>query len=316
MAKIDELLKSSGNTLLQSASVRPGPAGMPSVASASGGRDPRKDGLDRSKVAWTVPLDKIERDPNQPREEFSDEEIARLAESLKAHGLIQAITVIWSEQAGRYRIVSGERRYRAATLAGWPSIACNVLDKPLEPDELLALQCVENLMREDLKPIEQARAFRTLLTVNGWSITKLAAQMGISQSAVSQSLRMLELPSGVQVRVDSGHLAPVAAYHLAKIEDPGQQAEVAERIISEGLNRDQVVEVVREATARTAASRAKGRAAIKARPKRPTVRTFKATTARVTVEFKRAADLAEIAAALEEVLAKVRAEQGGDTAAA
>src|SRR3954447_24334185 len=157
MARSDDLLRTAGDALRQSASVRPGPAGMASVAVATGlRRDPRRDGLTRSSTAFTIPLEKIERDPLQPREDFDPGQIERLAESLKRDGLLQPITVIWSEEASRYRIVTGERRYRAAKLAGWEGISCNVLDTPLGPDELLALQCVENLMREDLKPIEQA----------------------------------------------------------------------------------------------------------------------------------------------------------------
>ena len=318
MSKADELLKHSGGTLHASASVRPGPAGMASVATATGGRDTRKEGLDRSKTAWTIPLDRIERDPGQPREEFSAGEIERLAESLKAHGLLQPITVRWAEESGRYRIVSGERRYRAATLAGWDGIGCNVIERPLEPDELLTLQLVENLMREDLKPIEQARAFRSLLTVNGWSITKLAGQMGVSQSAVSQSLRLLDLPPSIQDRVESGDLAPVSAYHIAKIADPAGQAEIAERAISQGLTRDEVVEAVGEkmdanpkpqAKARVGGAKGKGASKAKAKPKLPTMKTIKTSAGfRVTVEHRKGFDPAGLATALEEAAAKVRAE--------
>jgi ParB family transcriptional regulator, chromosome partitioning protein len=211
--------------------------------------------------------------------------------------------------------VTGERRYRAARLAGWEGIGCNVLDKPLAPDELLALQCVENLMREDLKPIEQAKAFRTLLTVNGWSITRLAGNMGISQSAVSQSLRLLDLPASVQDRVESGDLPAVSAYHVAKIEDPQVQAEVAERIIGEGLTRDQTIEVVRQAKARKPAE--KGRGVAKAKPRKLTERAFRTEAGpKVTVEFKRGLDGPTALAAVLEVADRLRTELGDDQAAA
>jgi ParB family transcriptional regulator, chromosome partitioning protein len=319
MARSDELLRTAGDSLRQSASVRPGPAGMASVAAATGlRRDPRRDGLTRSSTAFTVPLEKIERDPLQPREDFDPAQIERLAESLKRDGLLQPITVLWSEEAGRYRIVTGERRFKAAQLAGWEAIGCNVLEHPLAPDELLALQCVENLMREDLKPIEQARAFRTLLTVNGWSITRLAGNMGISQSAVSQSLRLLDLPATVQASVESGDLPAVSAYHVAKIEDPAIQAEVAERIVAEGLSRDQTVEVVRQAKARKPAE--KGRGGAKAKPRKVTERVIRTEAGiRVTLESRKGLDGPAVLAALDEARAKVAAELaelGGDQVAA
>jgi ParB family chromosome partitioning protein len=317
MARSDDLLRRSGETLMASASVRPGPVGMASVASAVGGRDARKDGLDRSKASWKVPLEKIERDPGQPREEFSEGEIERLAESLKIHGLIQPITVIWNEESSMYRIVAGERRFRAARMAEWPGIDCVVIDRPLGPDEVLALQCVENLLRESLKPIEKAKAFRTLLTVNGWSVTRLAENMGISQSAVSQSLLMLELPEGVQARVDEGKLSAVSAYHLSKLDDPIVQAEVAERIITEGLSRDETVEVVRQVKASKPPKVSKGRGVGKVKAKLPTARTLRTPAGfKVTVEHRKGFDPAGLIAALEEALAKARAEQEGETAAA
>ncbi len=299
--------------MLQSASVRPGPAGMASVAAATGGRDSRKEGLDRSKTAWSIPLEKIERDPNQPREEFSAAELERLAGSLKTHGLIQPITVVWSDDAGRYRIVAGERRYRAAQLAGWTSIGCNVLEKPLGADELLALQCVENLMREDLKPIEQAKAFRTLLTVNGWSITKLASQMGVSQSAVSQSLRLLDLSPSIQEQVESGELAPVSAYHVAKIPDPVVQAEVAARVVAEGLSRAETVDLVetRRQPTNKPGEIEKGRGASKGKPKLPTTRVIKPGDGyEITIGRKKGIDPVGLLVALETAAAKVRAEIG------
>jgi ParB family chromosome partitioning protein len=324
MARADELLMRSGGTLLQSASVRPGPAGMASVAGATINRDNRREGLDRSKTGWTIPLDKIARDPNQPREEVGDGDVETLVESLKTHGLIQPITVMWHDEAEHYRIVAGERRYRAAILAGWTSISCNVLDKPLSSDELLALQCVENLQREDLRPIEKARAFRTLLTVNGWPVTRIAKELGVSHSAVSQSLRLLDLPASVQDQVEAGELSPVAGYHVAQIEDPETQAAVVERIVSGGLTRDETVEVVREAKARkpARAGGAKGKPASKGKPpKQPTERTVKLDGgAKVIVTSRKGFDEASLLAMLKEAVAKIEVKielgQGGESGAA
>jgi ParB family chromosome partitioning protein len=192
----------------------------------------------------------------------------------------------------------------------------------MTPGEILEDQLVENCIREDLKPIEQARAFRTLLTVNGWSITRLAGNMGISQSAVSQSLRLLDLPSTVQERVESGAISPVSAYHVAKIADPDKQIEVAARIVDQGLSRDETVEVVRQVVEtekagkpRAGASKGKGRGG--ARPRKITEHVIRTSAGpRVTVEFKKGLDTPTILTALREATAKVEVELAEDQAAA
>jgi ParB family chromosome partitioning protein len=179
-------------------------------------------------------------------------------------------------------------------------------------DEILEDQLIENCVREDLKPVEQARAFKALVERRGCSYRQLAEMLNISHMAVSRALSLLDLPEDVQHRVTTGELAASVAVEVAKLEDPEEQREVAERVVSEGLNRSEAIEAVRRASK----SSSKGRWAIKARPKRPTVRAIKTTSARVTVEFKKAVEPAEIRAALVEALAKLDAEQGGEQAAA
>lgn len=323
MSKADEMEKKYGESISQTVGVRPVADGMANVATAAPVKDSRREGLDRSKNSFKIPLDKIIA-LSQPREEFDEEKIDLLCNTLTIHGLIEPITVFWNDREGKYQIATGERRYRAAVKLGWSVIACNVLDKEPSADELLAIQCVENLMREDLKPMEQAKAFRTLLTVNGWPVTRIAKELGISHSAVSQSLRLLDLPGSVQEQVEAGHLSPVAGYHVAKIADPVKQVEVAERIVAEDLTRDETVEVVRQVIeAEPAKPRAKGgkgrggKAKPKGKPKLVTERTIKAADGyRVTVERKKGMDTAGMLGALLEAVRMLQDEaaagHGGD----
>ena len=141
-------------------------------------------GVSKVKNAALIPLDRIAVDPDQPRDEFEPEALARLAESLKARGQLQPIRVRWDEGSSAYVIVCGERRWRAAGMAGLSGLECIVMDAPVGTDELLALQLVENLMREDLKPIEQAKAFRSLMDQHGWSTHRVAGELGVSQNHV------------------------------------------------------------------------------------------------------------------------------------
>jgi ParB family chromosome partitioning protein len=316
MAKDKDLLQRFGANLAESmgAGRQAGPASPP--PSAMG----KHDGVARLRAAAEIEVGRIVADPNQPRTEFDPEAIARLADSLKEHGQIQPISVRWSEDMGRYLIVTGERRWRASILAGRPTIAAVILEGERTESQVLEMQLVENCLREDLQPIEQARAFRTLMDRNDWTAARLAEALQLTGASVTRALALLDLPYTVQDAVASGELAPSVAYEVSKLQDPAEQTEVAARVVAEGLSRSETVEAVRQVAsnprARVGAGGSKGRAAIKARPKRPTVRTIKTTAAKVTVEFKRAVELAEIANALREALAKIEVEQGGEPAAA
>src|SRR4051794_38385479 len=164
MSKLDKILASSGSNI--DASMGAGRSAKPlhgatPTTSASG--PARLQGLARSQNAAEIPVDRIERAPERPREDFNEEGLERLAQSLKTRGQLQPIRVRWDEGRGVYIIVCGERRWRAARMAGLSTLSCVIMDRPAEPGELLALQLVENALREDLRPIEQARAYKALL---------------------------------------------------------------------------------------------------------------------------------------------------------
>jgi ParB family chromosome partitioning protein len=205
----------------------------------------RWQGVVKAKDVALIPLSRIVRDEGQPREEFDEEALSRLAESLKARGQLQPIRVRWDEGRGAYVVVVGERRWRAAQRAGLPDLTCVIVDRPMDPAELLAVQLVENALREDLKPVEQARAYRRLMEANGWSSRQIAAELSISQAAVVKALALLELPAPVQEAVEQGTLAPSIAYEVTRLEGPEAQAAMARAATAEGLTRDEVVRAVR-----------------------------------------------------------------------
>lgn len=315
MGKLDELRRAGSAAAAESmgAGVTPlhgataiGPARVPA----------QLQGVAKVKNVAQIPVDKIGPDPAQPREEFDEDALVRLGDSLKVRGQLQPIRVRWDESKGLYVILVGERRWRAARMAGLPTLSAVIVEEAIEPGELLAIQLVENCLREDLRPIEQARAFRALMARNCWSARQLARELAIDHTGVARALALLELPDPVQGQVEQGTLAPATAYELSKIGDPEAQRELAERVVAEGLTRSEAVEEVRRAAGRTQGRRAgKGKAA---KTKKPTSRVFRTVAGpRITVEHKRGLDAPVTLAALREAVRSIEAELGneGQTAA-
>jgi ParB family transcriptional regulator, chromosome partitioning protein len=210
----------------------------------------RWQGVTKTTGAVEIPVTMIAPDPDQPREEFADEALDRLASSLKARGQLQPIRVRWDEGRGVYMILIGERRWRAAQRAGLATLSAVVTEAPLEPADRLVLQLVENCLREDLQPIEQAKAFRALIAAHGWSVRRLADELAITHSTVVRALALLELPEAVQVQVEQGALAPRTAYEIGRLDNPTAQAAVAQAAVQDGLTRAEVSEVVQAVKAR------------------------------------------------------------------
>ena len=305
MGKLDNLLKAGGANIAESMG-----AGLnrPATGVAATSTVPsRWQGVAKSKNAVEVPIGKIVPDPDQPREEFEPEALERLAESLKTRGQLQPIRVRWDEAQDRYVVVCGERRWRAAAIAGLATLQCVVSEGPIDEGELRALQLIENCLREDLKPIEQAKAFRALMERNGWSGNQTAKALGVAQPTVVRALALLDLAEPVQERVEAGTLAPGTAYEIGKIRDPEIQHELADRVVSEGLSRAETVEAVRVAARRAPSTVGKGRGAGK--PKAPTSRTLRAAGCKITVENRKGVDDALLIEALREALDQVEAHR-------
>jgi ParB family chromosome partitioning protein len=255
MGKLDDLKKSGQIGASFGAGVAHG--GAPPGMDLGRAMPARLQGVVKDKDAAVIPVDRIVRDEAQPREEFDRAALERLAESLKTRGQLQPIRVRWEEGRGVYVVIMGERRWRAAGMAGLATLRCVVQETPETAEELLALQLVENALREDLKPIEQARAYRRLMDAHGWSGVRVARELAVDPSVVSRALSLLELPEAVQTQVDAGALAVRSAAEIARIEDPATQERVARTAVAEGLKRDEVAELVQAVKARRPAPMAR-----------------------------------------------------------
>jgi ParB family chromosome partitioning protein len=219
LANVRESMGDFGDTVHRAP--MPGPRALPA----------HLRGVVRSKDVSQIEVDRIDRDPEQPREEFDPEGLGRLAHSLRTRGQLQPISVRWDEGRGVYLIVCGERRWRAAKMAGLPTLTCIILERPAGPGELLALQLVENALREDLTGMEQARAYKQLLDLNGWSARQLAGELAIHHAQVVRAMALLQLPAAVQEQVDDGGLPPAtAAMAQAAVEQKLTRSEVAEAV--------------------------------------------------------------------------------------
>ena len=289
MSKASEALQRRfGQNLSESLGVRnPVPGSLPPLPSSSSQGFPRESGPDdgrtRARDAGHMELSRIIPDPDQPRKEFTDEAIARLSASLLKHGQLMPIRVRWNAALGKWVVISGERRYRAAVRAGLTSVACTFAEDGLTPSEILQEQIVENLLREDLKPIEQARAYRQLMDLHNWTAKELSNELQVSQGAVSKSLSLLSLPAELQAQVDQGLLPATTAYEVAKVADPVAQRDVAQRIVTESLTRDAATEIVREVSAKPARVREPKPKASRTDPNSATTRTIQTGIAKVVV---------------------------------
>ncbi|MGB9724292.1 MAG: ParB/RepB/Spo0J family partition protein [Chloroflexia bacterium] len=183
-----------------------------------------------------IPLNQIVPNPHQPRRKQEQEALAELAASIAAYGVVQPIIV--TELAGNlppvYQIVAGERRWRAAQMAGLEAVPALV--KELSPREALELALVENLQREDLNPLEEAEAYRMLAEEFGLSHEEIARQVGRSRPAVTNTLRLLQLPPAVRERVFSGELSAGHARALLSLPSPQLQEEAMRLVLRRGMN--------------------------------------------------------------------------------
>jgi ParB family transcriptional regulator, chromosome partitioning protein len=188
-----------------------------------------------------VPIGSITPNPRQPRQEFDEETIAELAESIREVGLLQPV-VVRPVMPGHYELIVGERRWRAAQQANLDRIPAIVRETP--EDDLLRDALIENLHREQLNALEEAAAYQQLLDDFGATHDQLAKRIGRSRPHITNTLRLLNLPNGVQKRIAAGVLSAGHARALLAADDPGQQEHLAHRIVAEGLSVRAVEEIV------------------------------------------------------------------------
>lgn len=188
-----------------------------------------------------VAVDEIRPNPDQPRSRFDDESLAELAASLKEVGVLQPIVVTRGEEG--YVLIAGERRWRAAKRAGIDTIPAVV--RGAAGDTTLVEALVENVQRRDLTPLEEAHAYKQLLEDYGMTQEQVADRVGKSRPAVSNTLRLLQLPGPIQTMVDSGALSAGHARSLIGLEDSKYAIYLAEKAASEGWSVRQIEEAVR-----------------------------------------------------------------------
>jgi ParB family chromosome partitioning protein len=181
-----------------------------------------------------LPVDLLDANPNQPRHHFPKEDLEELAASIRRHGVLQPLLVSEAEP-GRYQLVAGERRWRAARLAGLASVPA-VIRERLDSDRSLELALVENLQRRDLTPLEEARAFEQLRINLGLSQAEIAQRVGVDRSTVANALRLLKLPHEIQAMVEAGVLTAGHARALLAFADDGDRLAWARRSAETGLS--------------------------------------------------------------------------------
>lgn len=191
-----------------------------------------------------IPLDKISPNPLQPRQVFDEGGLSELAESFRSQGILQPILV--KQKEDNYILITGERRYRAAHLAGLTDIPAIVVD---DKDEgtMLQMALVENLQRENLNPLETAEAFQKLMDEAGLTQNQVAVKVGKSRAAVANSLRLLSLPDKIKSFIVAGKLTEGHARAILSVDGSLAQVKLAERIISENMS----VRVAEESARRT-----------------------------------------------------------------
>lgn len=189
-----------------------------------------------------IPIDDLKPNPDQPRARFDEDALAELAASIAEVGVLQPI-VVARDESGDHYLIAGERRWRAAQRAGLTTIPAVVRGTSGESTLVEAL--VENLQREDLTPLEEAHAYRQLLENTGMSQEEIADRVGKSRPAISNTLRLLQLPGSIQTMVDAGSISAGHARALIGLDDEKYAVYLAERAAADGWSVRQVEDAVR-----------------------------------------------------------------------
>lgn len=190
-----------------------------------------------------IPVDQIETNPFQPRENFDDHALGELAASIRELGIIQPITV---RQTGdqQYQLITGERRFRAAKLVGLQTIPAYV--RKADDQAMLEMALVENIQREDLDAIEVAISYQRLMEECKLTQESLSERVGKKRSTISNYLRLLKLPAEIQLGIREGHISMGHARALINIEDPDRQTGIFQKVMDKGLSVRQTEEMARQ----------------------------------------------------------------------
>ncbi|WP_270403097.1 ParB/RepB/Spo0J family partition protein [Candidatus Collinsella stercoripullorum] len=180
----------------------------------------------------TVLIEKIHPNPNQPRTHFNETELEELSESIREHGVLQPLLV--RKKGDEFEIIAGERRYQASKIAGLSELP--VIIKDVDDQKMLELALIENLQRSDLNPIEEAKGYRQLIKASGMTQEALSKAVSKSRSAITNSLRLLDLPERVQELLFEGKLTAGHARAILAVPFEEQRIKLAEKVVADGLS--------------------------------------------------------------------------------
>jgi ParB family transcriptional regulator, chromosome partitioning protein len=209
-----------------------------------------------------IPIAALMPDLSQPRKSFPQEELQRFAASIKEVGVLQPLRVKWDEQCQMYVIVNGGTRYLAGKLVGLTELPCVVVDGIDDEVTTLTEQLIENVVRHDLNPIDEARALQRLKALKGCT-SKALAEIGFSGAAITKAEALLKLALEVQDLVASGQLAGETAYMISRLPDEQEQRELAHAIVTQHLPRQAVAELVQAKVGKRNVRTPKGRVSCK-----------------------------------------------------
>ena len=210
---------------------------------ASGQRKlPERINVDENGQLW-LSVDLLKPNPHQPRKEFEEEALNELADSIREHGILQAITV---EDAGdgNFYIIAGERRTRAAKIANLAEVPVQL--RKYSDQKKLEIALIENIQREDLNPIEEAEAYYELMELSGLSQEQVAARVGKNRSTVANAVRLLKLPEDMRTALVQGHITAGHARALLSVKEPADMRILFAKIIGNGMNVREAEEMARE----------------------------------------------------------------------
>lgn len=235
----------------------------------------------------------IMRDPAQPRQHFDEDGLQELAASLKSQGQQQPIRVRPDVMPGKYIIIDGERRWRAAQIAGLATLDAVIIEGEIDEIALLDAQMVANIHRADFRPIEEARSYQRRMKLSGCSAGELAQTLGFKgASRITKSLALLDNPPDVQEMIENGQIPPSAGYDISRLPDDRTRREFAQMFVARSMTRDQLSQAVKEKLGKPSNGKKKSS-------------TVKMKTASITINSD--ADAEELVTELASVLKKARA---------
>lgn len=192
-----------------------------------------------------IPLGRIKPDPNQPRRSFDEYELGTLAESLKEAGQLTPVQVTQDTEGKGYTLIFGERRWRAAKIAGLKTLKCEVVTS-IDAATITVRQLIENRQREAVRPLQEAVAMAELLMQANWTAGKLAIAMGVTVSTISKAIALTRLDPEVQALIDDGALSAASGYEISRLRHELLQVEMAHLAVTERWTRDMIAKKVTE----------------------------------------------------------------------